>query len=367
MEKVAILQIDNYEASSIRNKLEKILSRYFSLEDTFSKNNRVLLKPNLLMSSLPEEAITTHPVFIEAVGRIFQDKGCSVFIADSPGGFADKKDIDYVYEATGVKEISKRYGFGLLYPTETVILDEFPFCWWVNSFEIINLPKLKSHQLTTLTLAVKNLYGCISGLYKSHLHKVYPRTNDFIEVLIKVYKKIKPRLNIVDGILSLEGDGPAKNGRPKKLGIVVIGSDALYTDYVIGKLLGLDVDSHPIVKKAKEVGLFREDNVEIISERDFSYIDFKLSSPSIVNYIPLSLISLFRLFLKFRPAIDKKKCKGCNLCIKICPKQAIKIKDNKRVIDYKKCIVCMCCAEVCQFGAVDLKKSILLRLLDGLL
>lgn len=372
--RVVVIKIDQYRFDILEEKIKEALNKYFPLEELFSLQDKILLKPNLLMISPPDEAIITHPVFVQAVGKIFQEKGFKVCIGDSPGGFNNDKEVNCVYEECGFKDMVEKCGFELLYPTESVVRDGLPLCWWADSqsykeqpFKMINLPKLKTHEVMVLTLAVKNLYGCISGIHKSHLHRLYPRTDDFTGVLLKLYKMIKPSLNIVDGILAMEGTGPAKKGIPKKLGIVVLGDDALYTDYVIAKLIGLSEELNPLIRKAKEEGLFSLNNLELISEvGDYLVRDFKFPQPFILNYMPRSILSFLKILFKVMPAIDCQKCKGCGLCEKICPKGAIHIERGKASIDYKKCIMCMCCGEMCRFGAVDIERSFLLKFLRKL-
>jgi uncharacterized protein (DUF362 family)/Pyruvate/2-oxoacid:ferredoxin oxidoreductase delta subunit len=380
VKKVVVLNIEDYELDTIKQKVERSLLEHFSLPTLFSSGDKILLKPNLLMDSSPQEAIVTHPIFIEAVGRIFKDLGYSVFVADSPGGFVSNKDMNFIYEGTGVKGVAERNEFSLLYPTDSVIYQGIPFCWWVNlasksydsegkdrgDFKIVNLPKLKTHDLMVLTLAVKNLYGCISGLYKSHLHRLHPTTDDLVKVILNLYKMITPSLNIVDGIVSLQGEGPARKGNPKKTKLVVIGNDALYTDYVIGRLLGLKDNYHPLIREAKEEGIIKEEDLEVISEVKGAVKDFVFPSTCIINRLPKPFLPLFRYLLKFRPVIERKKCTSCSVCSDVCPVEAITLKEGKATIDYRKCIMCMCCREVCRFGAVDLDKSFLLKLFDSL-
>lgn len=375
MKKVVILKIDDYDLAVVKNKIQTAILTHFDCGKLFSPQDKILLKPNLLTISSPSEAIVTHPVIIEAVGKIFQEMGLPVFIADDPGAFFDVKDVDSVYEALGLKEIALRCGFELLYPKQSVLRENLPLCWWAcpgenqaaGLFKIVNLPKLKTHDIMVLTLAVKNLYGCIRGLYKSRLHGIYPRTEEFTGVILKLYKLIKPSLNIVDGILSLEGAGPAKRGAPRKLGVVVIGDDALYTDYVIGRLLGLKDEFNPLIKKAKQEGLIVEDNLEVISELgDFQVKDFKFPPVSVLNRLPDWVIKLFTTLFTFRPVINQEKCQRCGVCGKICPKQAIAMENNKFRIIYQQCIRCMCCSEMCPVGAVDIEKSILLKIIQKL-
>lgn len=361
MKKVIILKVEDYNFDILKERLKEAIFKHFSVEKLFSNQDKILLKPNLLMESRPEEAITTHPVFIAAVGMILKELGFKVAVADSPGGFASDRDMDFIYERTGIKEVAASFGFDLLYPTKSFIRQGLPLCWWLEGYKMINLPKLKTHDIMILTLAAKNLYGCISGLHKSHLHKVYTKSEDFSGVVLKLYKEIKPSLNIVDGILALEGHGPAKSGRPKKTGVVVLGDDALYTDYVIAKVMGLSEANNPLIRQAKREGLISEEDLEVISEIEPGHFkDFKFPLPFIVDYLPAPLISCVKPFLKFKPAINSKKCCGCAKCKEICPQAAIEINDGHAVIDYSKCIMCMCCSEVCRFAAVQLSRGFLL-------
>lgn len=368
MKKVVILKIEDYNAAVIKERIKETLEKHFDTANIFSPEDKIVLKPNLLMEASVEEAITTHPLIIEAAGKIFKEKGNSVFVADSPGGFVGNKDMDLIYEKTGIKAVAQNNGFDLLYPTQSTIVNDIPLCWWAadcnkagSGFKMVNLAKLKTHDVMVLTLATKNLYGCISGLFKSHLHKMHPKTEDFTSVVLKLYEMLKPGLNIVDGILALSGNGPAKRGKPVKLGLVIIGDDALYTDYAISKTLGIKDKDNPLIKEAKIRGLLKEEELEIVSElKEETIRNFELPDPFIVNSIPAPLLKLIMPLIGFRPEIDSKKCRLCGKCIQVCPKRAITMNKTLRM-DYKRCIMCMCCSEMCPHAAIDLHVNPLIR------
>lgn len=57
--------------------------------------------------------------------------------------------------------------------------------------------------------------------------------------------------------------------------------------------------------------------------------------------------------------VNKEKCKGCSLCVKSCPFEAITMKDRLPVMG-EACVDCGVCVESCKFGAlekVDTKKN----------
>jgi len=85
------------------------------------------------MSAAPESAITTHPVFVEAVGEIFKERGFPVYIADNPGTFGDVKNIERLYEDCGIKNVARECGFTLLYPETTYTVNEIPFSSWART------------------------------------------------------------------------------------------------------------------------------------------------------------------------------------------------------------------------------------------
>ena len=62
MSKVVVLKIEEYDAKILKEKIEDVLFEHFSLQNLFSSKDKVLLKPNLLMGTPPEDAITTHPL-----------------------------------------------------------------------------------------------------------------------------------------------------------------------------------------------------------------------------------------------------------------------------------------------------------------
>lgn len=363
--KVVVLAIKEYDLDLLQNRILAVLSQHFPLSEYFSKQDKILLKPNMLMDASPDEAVATHPLFVEAVGRIFKAQGFSVSLADSPGGFITNRDMPSVYQACGYQAVAERNGFDLLYPKSSFIQDGLPLCWWADgSFKMINLPKLKTHELMTMTLAVKNLYGCISGMHKSQLHINYPKPADFVQIILKLNGMIKPSLNIVDGILALEGPGPAKKGKPRHLGWVVIGNSALYTDLVISRLVGLNDQLHPLIKYAKLHGLLDEKQLTVINpDKIMPIANFKIPSSAFLDRLPAGLANLLTRIIKFYPKVNKEECRACLICIKVCPKHAISLIETKANINYKKCIKCLCCAEMCKFGAIDLDKNWFLKFL----
>ncbi len=224
---------------------------------------------------------------------------------------------------------------------------------------VINLPKLKTHSATIYTGAVKNVFGCIPGLRKAMYHKIAPDKEDFGEILTDIHMATKFDLHIMDGIYSMQGDGPTA-GTVYSANKILISKDPLALDTVAINMLGMTVEEIPILSAARKRNLGKYNLDEIIIEGDYNHIpqlkNYKLpkiykSGKSGNSKAVIKVIDFF----KTKPVINKKKCRECNVCVESCPLMAIDI--NTKKIDYDVCIECMCCHELCMHKAVDLKKD----------
>ena len=120
---------------------------------------------------------------------------------------------------------------------------------------VINLPKVKSHVQLTLTLGVKNLFGCVPGKMKAWWHMEAGKdANLFGEMLVETAKAIAPNLTIIDGIIGHQGNGPS-NGEPRELGILGASADVFALDCAMIELLKVSPSSIPTYAAQKRLGL----------------------------------------------------------------------------------------------------------------
>ena len=88
----------------------------------------------------------------------------------------------------------------------------------IDADVVINVPKFKSHKQMQLTVAIKNLFGCVPGKLKSRLHLwCCKNLRSFGKMLVEYAELVGPQLTIVDGILAMEGPG---SGSSYPLGIL---------------------------------------------------------------------------------------------------------------------------------------------------
>jgi uncharacterized protein (DUF362 family) len=105
---------------------------------------------------------------------------------------------------------------------------------------VINLPKVKSHMQLTMTLGVKNLFGCVPGKMKAWWHMEAGKDADrFGEMLVETARAIAPDLTIIDGIIGHEGNGPS-GGEPRQLGILGASANVFALDRVMADILNVD-------------------------------------------------------------------------------------------------------------------------------
>jgi uncharacterized protein (DUF362 family)/Pyruvate/2-oxoacid:ferredoxin oxidoreductase delta subunit len=337
--------------------------------DRIQPGMRVLIKPNLLLPAAPEMAITTHPLVVKAVVEYVLDKGAAPIVSDSQGmgsfekilskgGYLDATGgLDVVFrpfrESIGI-DIGKP--FGSISLAKEALRDDF----------VINLAKLKTHAQMLLTLGVKNMFGCVIGLKKPEWHlKTGIDREMFAQLLVQICRTVNPAITILDGITTLEGQGPGKSGSPRKLGLIAGSRNVYALDMTICKVLGLDPDMLATHSAAKSLGLLPE-NISL-KGRFHVVDDFAFPDIGPLTMGPKLLHGFMRRNMIQKPIVDNKACKLCSECWKYCPAKAIDHNIKGIRFNYDTCIRCYCCLEICPHGAIRMKEPFLGRLVRPLL
>ena len=346
---------------------------------------RIVLKANLLRAAPPESAICTHPAVVEAVSKLVKEAGGTPVICDSPGGALHKEAVlRSVNEKPGRAAAAAAAGAELSMDssTRTVSLPEGKVLRQAEIITpvaeadgVIDLCKMKTHVLMSMTGAVKNLFGVIPGLSKVGYHATHPDHATFADVLLDLTGYVKPRLSLMDGILAMEGDGPGSSGTPRQAGLLLAAANPLALDTAAGAIMNLPRQDNPVLLAAERRGLTpcRMEDVELIggTVEELRMADYKFPASTKSNLMdflgPLARPAerLCKKALSQTPRIDGAKCVGCGICAKSCPGQAIAMTapGKKARISQKACIHCYCCHELCPQKAVELHQSWLGRLL----
>ncbi|MBU4312653.1 MAG: DUF362 domain-containing protein [Candidatus Omnitrophica bacterium] len=360
--RVSIVKCNSYDFEEVFQAAEKAFEFIGGISSFIKNGEKVLIKPNILSGRPPQDGVNTHVDVARACVRLVKGCGAIPIIGDSPGGSVSPKEV---YETSGFSSMAKDEGTELAEVKDVRMIDGIPFAsYFFECDKIISVPKMKTHSLTTLTGAVKNMFGAVSGLNKSECHKRFPKPEGFSRLLVDVFEKVRPHLVLMDAVIAMDGDGPAA-GRLRDVGLLLASQDSVAMDSVFAYLIGIDPYRILTTKEAAMRGLGQIDleNIEILGQglKDSFIKNFKLPSSRIVIKLPDFIVETLAGFVRFRPYIKEEACKRCMICQKSCPLSAITISDKRCAMDYNKCIRCMCCHEVCPYGAVRLRRNILAR------
>jgi len=367
--KVSIIKCENYNSALVQESVSRAVDLIGGISNFIKPSSKVLVKPNLLMAKEPEAGIDTHPEVVRAVIKLLKKINCSIYLGDGPSVWGSQiEDVDKVYELSGMKKVCEDESVNLVKFDKRRMREGFPLSTWLDQCDyVVNLPKFKTHDLTLLTGAIKNLYGLVTGTFKTELHKKYYASKDFSKILVDIFQEIKPALTITDGIVAMEGDGPATGGRLRNPKLLLASSDCVALDSIMALIMGIEPEAVLSTKEAAKRGLGAADinSITVLGEKleDAIQEPFLLPTTSITAKIPWPVIKLAMKLIKYHPYIDHNNCTRCNACIEACPAKVMSMKNNQVVINYSGCISCFCCQEACPSAAIKVKKSVLAKLI----
>jgi len=371
-EKVSLVMCRDYGSDRIMASVRHSVDLLGGMHLFVKPGERVLIKPNLLKGNPPEDAVTTHPEVVRAAIRLVREAGGEPVVGDSPG----IGDLRRVAERAGIIAVLEQEGVALAEFDEVVPVKGVGRFQRIvlaraamESDAIINLPKLKTHGMTTLTGAVKNLFGCVPGKRKVQWHfNTGVDHASFALLLVELARVLKPRLTIMDAVVGMEGNGPG-SGDPRAIGATLAGCDPVAVDAVSAVLVGVQPDTLPVLKAAHAAGAGETgmENIDVLGAELSAAIvrDFRL--PPREHPTEWKLPEWMRRRLKdaltTRPVIDHAACVSCGICRNDCPQQAITGSEGGYMIDYRNCIRCFCCQEFCPQGAITVGRGWMLKML----
>ncbi len=380
---VYIVECPNYEPDVVQKAVERLVHLMGGWGGFVRPGEKILLKPNLLLRKPPEEAVTTHPAVVGAVARGITGAGGQVVVADSPGGPLNALLLQRVYKGCGMLEAADGSGAKLNYNTREATL-KVPAGGLLASVAvmevvaeaagIISVSKLKTHGLTRLTGAVKNLFGIIPGLKKAEYHVSMPGIKEFSGMLVDIARAAAPRLHLMDAVVGMEGEGPSA-GEKVQIGVILGSSCPFALDHVAASLVGVEAGEVPTIVESVRRGYIPA-NVEdlrllgdpvSLPRVRFSLppraIDMDLLKANAGRFIPGWLLRAINNRLRPNPAFSPEICLGCGECSRVCPARAIRLENKMPRVDLEKCIRCFCCQELCPQKAVRIKRPWLGRIL----
>ncbi len=255
---VSLVKAQSYAIDELMIQLERILEPLGGMGAIVKPGDRVLLKPNLLTGARPTKECVTRPEIAYCVAELVKAAGGEPFLGDSPAfgsayGVAEANGyLPWLEKAdVPVQELhGQRYATEASGELAHLRLSQEA----MNADVVINLPKVKSHVQLTLTLGVKNLFGCVPGKMKAWWHMEAGKDRDrFGTMLVETARTIAPQLTIVDGIIGHGGNGPS-GGEPRALGVLGASTDVFALDRALVEILGANPADIPTVAQSIRLG-----------------------------------------------------------------------------------------------------------------
>ncbi|MEE8403684.1 MAG: DUF362 domain-containing protein [Candidatus Hydrothermarchaeaceae archaeon] len=206
--------------------LEKDVQALFDLlkwEELIKEGERVLIKPNFCANY--GDGVTTNMELLGVIINLVRRRTGDVFVGETDSPFKDHKKMRDNFpldcEFLNLSEEETFIHKGLNLPK--IALESV----------IINVPVFKTHMLTEMTLGIKNLFGLIQDRKKSKYHYRIDST------LLDILDVIKPSINILDGIYSMDQTGPT-DGRIRRTDFLMASRDVIALDMAACGIAGVD-------------------------------------------------------------------------------------------------------------------------------
>lgn len=367
--KVSIQLLDNYEPSDVHGALQRLLEPIGGMSSIVDASTLVL-KPNFLAPRPVSKAVCTHPEIVRQTALIARTSGVEkVIVTDSPG-------IGSAVQCAKKLGLASNDTMEIRNPDDTEWISSKDVGVWklhisklMAEHPVINIAKMKTHGQMILTAAVKNMFGAVVGLEKAQWHyRIGRNPLQFAKLLVQIYQMIGPKLNILDGVVGMEGNGPG-SGVPRELGFLAASENAHALDYVLCKILKIDPMKVYTIRAAHEMGVLPEEkDIEIVGApiaQLHPNPDWRMAARASVVKLagPNWMAPIFERLLNTTPLVNHSRCTMCLVCIQHCAAKAMDGTTGKIEIDRKKCISCFCCQEMCPHGAITVESGMLARVL----
>jgi len=240
------------------------------------RGKRVLLKPNAGRIASPGSGVITDPRVVAAAIDVFQEAGAEVAVGESP--IVGVRALD-AFDAIGITLVAEERNCRCIDldnkpPVKTsvpegIAINSLQICPEVLEYDfVVSIPVMKTHMHTGVTLAVKNMKGCLWGRSKVALHMLSPvegRPEKSIDIAIADMSGVlRPDLSIIDGTVGMEGMGPSA-GTARALGVIVVSADAFAADAVACGLMGKRAEDVPYLRigAARGYGVINLDRITV--------------------------------------------------------------------------------------------------------
>jgi uncharacterized protein (DUF362 family)/NAD-dependent dihydropyrimidine dehydrogenase PreA subunit len=374
---VALVRCENYSESEVEAAVRRGMDLLGGMQAFIQPGEKIVLKPNILVGGAPEKQIGPHPLVFQAVAGLAKEVTPNLTYGDSPGfgktaAQARRAGLAQAAENMGMPLADFEHGRDVQF-SGSPFLQRFVLANGVLDADgLVSICKFKAHQLTRVTGAVKNQFGCVPGAMKAEYHIKLPSALDFAKMLVTLNLYIRPRLFVMDGITAMQGNGP-RNGTPINMNVLLFSTDPIALDAVMCRMIALEPEFVPTSRPGLEWGLgtYKEEDIEIVGDALPGFINpaFEVVRAPVHPVTSTGGVSFIKNQISPRPVIDASRCTRCGTCVKVCPAtpKAVDWHDGDKArppsYKYDRCIRCFCCQELCPEDAISVKTPLLGRLL----
>lgn len=364
--------------SSLSEAVECIISETVLPDDCYA---HLLLKPNLNNDLIGLTGNSTDLRVLRTVVGSLQQRGYrNLTVVDGPNLGIARTGAD-VLKRLGVRVLCQSlgvqcYDVNSADSTEVTLDNKITIRIakeFLNADCVLNLPTVKTHAEVMFSCCMKNFIGIVVGGCKRKVHR------DLVGSIVALNQLTPVSLNIVDGLIAMEGDGPG-DGVPRQLNWILSGQDPFLTDAVIARLIGLDpFEEVPYLREAFRQGLVEKDDAIQISHMTPRLTILRPKPRKWTSRIlghwsvgwfrdvvrPLFDNNVVRPFLhchgvvqdiyeaqeadvKFE-FVESISCGDCSLCSYYCP---MGLERDEILDESKGCIQCGYCYWVCGAGKI---------------
>jgi uncharacterized protein (DUF362 family) len=266
--------------------------------DHLPQKAKVFIKPNIVFwtkaVNFPKWGVITTSRVIEDVVVLLKERGIDDITIGEGMVLSQAKDKEtpaHAFETLGYNALKKKYGVKAVNvfdgAMEKIDLGDGVQLTFgaeiIHSDFVVDIPAMKTHNQTVVSLGIKNLKGMIDLESRKICHNA-DQQKDLNFHVARLADKMPPMLTILDGIYTLE-KGPSFDGRMIRSNILVASADVLSADMVGAKILGYEPSQVPhLVFAAKNRKRpFDLSDVNIVGEKietvqskhksDFEYVE----------------------------------------------------------------------------------------------
>jgi uncharacterized protein (DUF362 family) len=221
-------------------------------------NAKVFIKPNIVFwtkaVNFPKYGVITTSRVVEDMVVLLKEHGIDDISISDGTVLRNPKDMEtqiHAFKTLGYGELKKRYGVNYINiwqrPFEEMDLGDDVVVKFntdiLNADFVVDLPVLKTHSMTMVSLGIKNLKGMIDIPSRKKCHNTHPR-KDLHFWVARLADKMPPMMTLLDGIYTSER-GPNVDGKMHRSNLLVASADILSADMVGARLLGYEPANVP--------------------------------------------------------------------------------------------------------------------------